>query len=102
LAAGQDGPIGLLGLHGSFLRTSPEFGGGPAWWTNALSYLDQTLPANSGKPTPHGRLWVVVQGGEPADEAAARRAAAGSGVGAVIVARARLDQSYTPRLVPVQ
>jgi hypothetical protein len=47
------------------------------------------------------RLWVVVQGYDvPAEETiAARKAAAQAGAGAIVIAQARLDQSYEPRVI---
>ncbi len=99
LASGYDGPIGLLALHIGLQRTQVEFGGGPGWVTNAIAYLDQTLLAHGGKATPSHRFWVVVEGSSPAEEATVRELAAKSGVGAVIVTRAKIDQSYEPRMV---
>jgi hypothetical protein len=100
LVSSHDGPIGLLALHGALQRTQREFGGGPAWVTNALAYLDQTVPANRGKVISRQRLWIVVEGSLSAEEATARKLAATAGVGAVIVARAKIDQSYEPRMIP--
>ena len=102
LATGHDGPIALLALHTPLLRTQKEFGGGPSWVTNAIGYLVKTLPANGVKAISAERLWVVVEGSQPADEATARELAAKAGVGAVIVARARIDQSYEPRMIPTK
>ncbi|HZO83839.1 MAG TPA: hypothetical protein VFC26_01420, partial [Verrucomicrobiae bacterium] len=59
---------------------------------NAVAYVDRTLPAHNVKTIAHDRLWVVV-------EETAREAAAKAGVGAVIVARAKIDQSYEPRII---
>jgi hypothetical protein len=92
------GPISLLALHTALQRTDRTFGGGPGWVTNAISYLNQTLPAHGGKAVPASQLWAVVQGSE-AEEDAARKTAAQAGVAAVIVARAKIDQSYEPRMV---
>ena len=99
LASGHDGPIGLLALHTALQRTQREFGGGPGWVTNAIAYLDKTLPANGGKAIASDRLWVVVAGSQTPDETIARERAAKAGVGAVIVARAKIDQSYEPRMI---
>ncbi len=99
LTASQDGPVGLLALSSALLRTQREFGGGPGWMTNALAYLEQTLPAHGGKAISRQRLWLVVEG-FPAEEAAiARQVAARQGVAAAIVARAKIDQSYEPRIL---
>ena len=98
LTAGQDGPVALLGLHRALQRTQPQFGGGPAWTTNALAYLDQTAPTK----VPRDRLWLVVEGASATEEAAARKLAAVADVSAVIVARVRIDQSYEPRIISVR
>lgn len=88
----HDGPVGLLALHTALQRTRPEFGGGPQWVTNAIAYPNQTVPAYKGKTIAPERLWVVV-------EESARDVALKAGVGAVIVARAKIEQSYEPRIV---
>ena len=64
----------------------------------------RTLRGNGGQALPHERLWLVVQGYavSQAEEKAARQTAARTGVGAVIVARARIDQSFEPRIAPVK
>jgi hypothetical protein len=99
LVSGHDGPIGVLALHTALQRTQKEFGGGPGWVTNALTYLDQTVSTNSSKAIASNRLWVVVEGSLPAEETAARELAAKAGAGGVIVARARIDQSYEPKML---
>lgn len=91
----HSGPMGLLALHSGLQRTQPEFGGGPTWVTNAIGYLNRTLPAHGGKPIAADRLWLVVEG----NVAAARDLASKAGVGAVIAARAKIDQSYEPKSV---
>jgi hypothetical protein len=102
LVSGHDGPIGLLALHSALQRTQKEFGGGPGWVTNALAYLDQTLPDHAGKAISRDRLWIVVDSSQAADEATARQLAAKAGAGAVIVARAKIDQSYEPKMIPTK
>jgi hypothetical protein len=99
LASGHDGPIGLLAVHTALHRTRKELGGGPNWVTNAIAYLDKTLPANGGIAVSSDRLWVVVEGSQTPEEATARELAAKAGVGAVIVVRAKIDQSYEPRII---
>jgi hypothetical protein len=99
LISNYDGPVGLLALHSAFQRTQTEFGGGPAWVTNAVAYVDQTLSAHGGKMISTDRLWVVVEGSASSHETVARERAAKAGVGGVIVARAKMDQTYEPRLV---
>jgi hypothetical protein len=92
LVSAHNGPVGLLGLHNALERTRNEFGGGPQWPTNAVAYVDRTLPAHSVKAIAHDRLWIVV-------EETAREAVSKADVGAVIVARTKIDQSYEPRIV---
>lgn len=102
LVSDHAGPIGLLALHSILERTRGEFGGGPGWVTNSIGYLNQTLPSHGGQAMPADRLWVVVEGFQKDDEAQARELAAQAGVGAVIVARAKMDQSYAPRMIPTK
>jgi hypothetical protein len=99
LTRGNEKPMGLLATHTALQRTQKEFGGGPGWVTNAIGYLDHTLPLNGGKPISSTRLWVVVEGSPTGDEPMARELAAKAAVGAVIVARTKIDQSYQPRMV---
>ena len=102
LASGHDNPLGLLALHHAFQRTTKEFGGGPGWVTNAIAYLNKTLPAHGGQTFPSARLWVVVEDAGNAERVSARELATKAGVGAVIVARAKIEQSYEPRIIPAK
>jgi hypothetical protein len=102
LVSSHDGPIGLLAMHTVLQRTQVQFGGGPGWVTNAIAYLDQTIPGHKGNAASRDRLWMVVEGSRAGEVETARQLAAKAGVGAVIVARAKLDQSYEPRMVPVK
>lgn len=99
LTSTQDGAVGLLAMHAALLRTQREFGGGPEWMTNAVAYINKTVAAHGGKTISPNRLWVVVDGSQSAEESIARNLAAKAGVGAVIVARTKIDQSYEPRMV---
>jgi hypothetical protein len=95
------GSVGVLALHREFRRVLPQYGGPTAWIVHPVSYLD-TIPAqHGGTVLPRDRLWLVVEGhGVPAREARqARRTAARTGAGAIVVARTRIDQSYEPRIV---
>ncbi len=102
LASTGGGPIALLALPTALQRTRPEFGGGPGWVTNAIGYLGRTVPANGGKAIPTSRLWVVVEGSRTTGETMTRETAARAGAGAVIVARAKIDQSYEPKMIPAE
>jgi hypothetical protein len=95
--------VGVLALQAELERSRSPYS--PASWVpKAVEYLD-TIPAkHGGKSLPHNRLWIVIQGyGVSAlEQAAARSAALQVNPAAVLVALTRLDQSYEPRLVPVQ
>jgi len=99
LASAHGGPLGLLTLHTALQRTQKEFGGGPGWVTNAIAYLDKTLAAKGGKAISADRLWVVVEDTRNAQAVTARELATKAGVGSVIVARAKIDQSFEPRMI---
>lgn len=99
LASEHKGPMGLLTVHTALQRTQTEFGGGPGWVTNAIGYVDQTVPKKGGKAVPNDRLWVIIDGSQKAPESIARKLAANAGVGGVVVARAKIDQSYQPQMI---
>jgi hypothetical protein len=94
----RSGPTALLALHREFQRDRPEYGGPAVWVSRAADYCEKHGRAS------RDRLWLVVQGYDvSADEAAAVRAAAlKAGVGAIVVARTRIDQSYEPRIIRVK
>jgi hypothetical protein len=102
LAARHDGPIALLALHSALQRTQNEFGGGPGWVTNALAYMDQTLSAQGAKAPARDRIWAVIEGVRADEEKIARDVAIKAGVAAIVVARAKIDQSYEPKMVRVK
>ena len=95
LVSGHEGPIALLALHTALQRTQTQLGGGPQWVTNAIGYLNQTLPAYKAKIVAPEQLWVVV-------EESARDVAMKSGVGGVIVTRTKIEQGYEPRIISVK
>jgi hypothetical protein len=99
LHATHRGPTGLLLLHKEFQRDRREYGTPTNWLGFALKYFDRQKPQS----TPQQKLWVVVQGYDVtiSEEAAARAAAMRIGPGAILVARARIDQSFEPRFVKV-
>ncbi len=104
LLAGHQGPVGVLGLHQEFERTRGELAVGTQWPARAMDYVDSTSAANRGETAWRQRTWLVVQGYDvtPGEESAARQAARQSGVGAVVVARTRINQSYEPKIVKVK
>ena len=100
LQAKRDGPTALLALHREFQRDRKEYGSTAGWVERTLDFCDK----QSAAPVPHQRLWLVVQGYDirPEEEAMVRTTASKSGVGAIIVARTRIDQSYEPRVTKVK
>jgi hypothetical protein len=99
LLATHPGPVAALLLHREFARERKEYGGPAAWISQATDSLTKG-PAR----LPRQRLWVVVQGYDVTSEEqnAACRLAANAGAAAIVVAQARLDQSYEPRIVPAK
>jgi hypothetical protein len=101
LTKDDPGPVALLALHGEFERTGKLYPDPGRWAGQAVKYLDDTLPAHGGKPFDRQRLMVVVQGFEvdAAQQKVAQAEAARSGVGVVLTAYARIDQTYQPRVI---
>jgi hypothetical protein len=97
LHAKHHGPTAVLSLHKEFQRSRTEYGPPANWITHPLRYVDQ----KKVKSVPRHQLWLVIQGFDVTrkEEQAAREAASETGVGAVLVARARVDQSYEPRVM---
>jgi hypothetical protein len=98
LLATHNGPVGALLLHREFAREPKQYGGPAAWVSQATDFLTKSL----APPLPRQRLWVIVQGYDvSSDEAnAACRLAAKAGAAAIVIAQARVDQSYEPRIMP--
>ena len=100
LLSTHDGPVAFLAVHNSLERTREEFGGGPGWVITAVGHAHKTLTGERAAAAfPKERVWVVVDGTDPAGEATARQSAVKAGAAVVVVARTRIDQSYEPRMV---
>jgi hypothetical protein len=100
LQANRTGPTALLALHQELRRERKEYGTPSSWVEQTWRYFDK----QTANPIPHERLWLVVQGYNvrPETETAVRASAAKAGLGAIIVARASIDQSFEPRIVKVK
>jgi hypothetical protein len=80
LRKAHSGPVALLAVHTEFHR--------PAQWIEAaVNYL--------GKRLDQADLWLVIK-----DESRAKDIASNLRPGGILVSRARIDQSYSPRIVP--
>jgi hypothetical protein len=92
-----DRPTALLLLHREFQRDRKEYGSPAAWIGRAVHYWSK----QGTRPFPNRLLWLVVQGYDVSsdEEAAARREASKRRVGAVLVSRVRIDQTFEPRFV---
>ncbi len=97
------GPLGLLTAEHACGRDTRFYGGPGGWIAAAVGYLDSTHVISQKPGLSHDQLWLVVQGTpENADaEAASRNAAQNLHPGAVIIARVSIDQSYEPRVIPI-
>jgi hypothetical protein len=102
LTVAQDSPIALLAMESPLHRTDAQFGGGFGWVTNVLAYVNEIDRSQHRKALAPEHMWVVVDGQNPAQETSARQVAAQSSVGAIIVARTKIDQSYEPRIIPAE
>ena len=101
LQDGHDGPVGILALHQEFGRSGEPYRSAVDWVGQSVSYLDEIHEKHSTAEMPREKLWLVVQGYSVsgAESERARQVAHETGAGAVVVALARIDQSYEPRLV---
>lgn len=99
LHASHRGPTAVLALHREFRRDGTEYGPPANWIAHVVGYLDQQKP----QARAHRQLWLVVQGYgvTPHEQRAARDLALRTGVGAVLVARTRIDQSFEPRIIKI-
>src|SRR5206468_11643313 len=98
LQTGAAAPVGLLTLHRELSRARKEYGEDAGWISRSVAYVDHVLPQHGGAIFPHRKLWLIVQGTNRDEELAARRIAAQTGAGTVVVARTKIDQSYEPRI----
>jgi hypothetical protein len=102
LVADGESPIGLLLLQKELQRNGPLYVTA-SWVPKAVDYVD-SIAAQPGKTVlPRNRLWLVVQRAGVSEEelAAARAAALQTNAAAVLLALTQIDQSYEPRVIPV-
>ncbi len=97
----HSGPLGMLTAQQACGREAKHYGGPAGWIAASVNYLDGTPISLKTRGVPHDRIWLVVQGERDNSEAAARQAARELRPGAIIVARAPIDQSYEPRFIAI-
>jgi len=99
----HSGPLGLLTTQHSCGRDAKFYGGPAGWIAASVGYLDNTPLSSQSRGVPHDQLWLVVQGvsEHKETETTARNEARKLRPGAVIVARAPVEQSYEPRVIAV-
>ncbi len=99
----HSGPLGLLTAQHACGREAHFYGGPAGWIAASVEYLDGASWSLERQGIPHDQLWLVVQGTSAPDqsEASAREAARRLRPGAIIVARAPIEQSYEPRVIAV-
>ena len=95
--------IAVLALYKEFQRDTPRYGSDTASWVEfAISTFESIPPQHHGTAIPSSRVIAVLQGWDVTEEEvdAQRRAATKSGASGYVVARKKLDQSWTPKIVP--
>jgi hypothetical protein len=103
LVSQTDAPVGLFLLHKELERTGPHYSK-TLWIPAAIEYI-QTIPAGQGGALlPADRLWLVVQGYDISseDQTSQHAAALHARPAALLTALVRLDQSYEPRIIPLE
>ena len=96
--------IGVLLPYKAFQRDLPIYRKPAGWITEAMKSF-QTMPARYKQPpAPSSRLIAVLQGWDVTDQQIAQQISVASEAGAVgqIVAYTELDQSWSPKLVPLE
>lgn len=93
--------IAVLLLYREFQRDLPIYGKEAGWIEHALQSFQEMPPRRGGKSIAGSRLIAVLQGWDvTADEIEAQIARAkAAGAAGYVVARSRIDQGWTPRLV---
>ncbi|MBM4001706.1 MAG: hypothetical protein FJ295_00245 [Planctomycetes bacterium] len=94
--------IGVLALYRLFDRDRPRYGPPAGWVGHALESLQSMPPIRDGEAVPAKRLAAVVQGWDVSEEQLRAQVEQANrlGVRQVVVARAPIDQSWEPRIIP--
>ncbi|MSR56472.1 MAG: hypothetical protein EXS05_02225 [Planctomycetaceae bacterium] len=100
----QSPTIGALLLYKEFGQDTKNFPQPAGWVSHALRGFQTMPPQNSGKAIAASRLLAVLQGWDvsPDELAAQQKQVQSVGAAGWVVAFARIDQSWTPRIVPAK
>jgi hypothetical protein len=92
--------VGVLGLYKSFGQDTPFYKQTAGWVRTAVRGFQLMPPQHGGRAIEPQRLLMVVQGFDvTADELAAQmRQAEEAGAAGIVVAYAKIDQSWQPRM----
>ncbi|MDA1051958.1 MAG: hypothetical protein O3C40_15945 [Planctomycetota bacterium] len=93
--------LGVLLTYREFQRDLPIYGQQAGWITHAVKSF-QTMPAiHDGDPIPSSRLIAVLQGWDVTDEQVASQidVASSAGVAGYLVAYAKIEQDWQPRIL---
>ncbi len=95
--------IGVLTTYKILQRDLPRYGSTAGWVGEALRSFQTMPPQRNGAAVSAGRLVAVVQGWDvSADELAAQVAhATRAGAAGMVIAREPIEQSWSPRRVPL-
>ena len=95
--------IAVLTLYKEFQRDLPQYGAEPGSWVEVALGSFQTMPPrHAGKAIGASRLIAVLQGWDVTESEieSQRRVATGAGVHGYVVIYDKMDQSWTPKIVP--
>lgn len=95
--------LAVLALYKEFQRDTPQYGRSEAGWTAFTIKTFQTMPPrNNGTSIPARRIIAILQGWDvTAEEIDAQTVAAGTaGANGWVVAYDKIDQSWSPKIVP--
>ncbi|MBX9791880.1 MAG: DUF3179 domain-containing protein [Pirellulales bacterium] len=103
LVEGHDGAIGLLALHRELQQPGGRGQPRAAWVASPLEYVEQIGKIAKLEPIARQRLWIVVEDLDlPVAEAkTVRDIVSQQRPAMVVIARVRVDQSFVPRIIPI-
>ncbi|MFK7735031.1 MAG: hypothetical protein AB8B50_03320 [Pirellulaceae bacterium] len=95
--------IGVLAIYKQFQRDLPIYGETEASWVGfAVKTFQDMPPRHNGQAVPASRIVAVVQGWDVSEQEieAQKKAARKAGAKGVVVAFDKIEQSWSPKVVP--